>query len=52
MPGSIRNPRTLQPPPGYSHVAIATGSTLAFVAGQSLALPALLIEIEPVVSLA
>ena len=35
MPRSIRNPSTLHPPPGYSHIAIARGSTLAFVAGQA-----------------
>jgi enamine deaminase RidA (YjgF/YER057c/UK114 family) len=35
VPRSIRNPSTLHPPPGYSHIAIATGSTLAFVAGQA-----------------
>ena len=34
MPRSIRNPSTLHPPPGHSRIAIATGSTLAFVAGQ------------------
>ena len=35
MPRSIRNPSTLHPPPGYSHIAVATGSRLAFVAGQA-----------------
>jgi enamine deaminase RidA (YjgF/YER057c/UK114 family) len=31
----ILNPPQIHPPPGYSHVVIATGSRLAFVAGQS-----------------
>lgn len=35
MPRSIRNPSSIHPPPGYSHIAIATGSRLAFVAGQA-----------------
>jgi enamine deaminase RidA (YjgF/YER057c/UK114 family) len=35
MPREIRNPEPIHPPPGYSHVAIATGSRLAFVAGQA-----------------
>ncbi len=35
MPRSILNPARIHPPPGYSHVAIATGSRLAFVAGQA-----------------
>ncbi len=35
MPREIRNPQSIHPPPGYSHIAIATGSRLAFVAGQA-----------------
>jgi enamine deaminase RidA (YjgF/YER057c/UK114 family) len=31
----ISNPVGIHPPPGYSHVVIATGSRLAFVAGQA-----------------
>jgi len=34
MPRELRNPTAVHPPPGYSHVALATGSRLAFVAGQ------------------
>jgi enamine deaminase RidA (YjgF/YER057c/UK114 family) len=35
MPRSISNPGGIHPPPGYSHVVVATGSRLAFVAGQA-----------------
>jgi enamine deaminase RidA (YjgF/YER057c/UK114 family) len=35
MPRRIHNPPALHPPPGYSHIAVATGSRLAFVAGQA-----------------
>lgn len=35
MPREIRNPARIHPPPGYSHVVIATGQRLAFVAGQA-----------------
>ena len=35
MPRQIRNPAGIHPPPGYSHIAVATGSRLAFVAGQA-----------------
>lgn len=34
MPRQITNPGTIHAPTGYSHVAVATGSRLAFVAGQ------------------
>ena len=34
MPRQILNPAQLHPPTGYSHVAVATGGRLAFVAGQ------------------
>jgi enamine deaminase RidA (YjgF/YER057c/UK114 family) len=34
MPRTIVNPSTIHPPPGYSHIVEATGSRLAFVAGQ------------------
>jgi enamine deaminase RidA (YjgF/YER057c/UK114 family) len=34
MPREVVNPAALHPPPGYSHVVRATGSRLAFVAGQ------------------
>ncbi len=34
MPKTIANPAGIHPPPGYSHTAVATGSRLAFVAGQ------------------
>jgi enamine deaminase RidA (YjgF/YER057c/UK114 family) len=34
MPREILNPSALHPPPGYSHIAVATGSRLAFIAGQ------------------
>ncbi len=34
MPRSISNPEGIHPPPGYSHAVVATGSRLAFVAGQ------------------
>jgi enamine deaminase RidA (YjgF/YER057c/UK114 family) len=66
MPRRIRNPATIHPPVGYSHVVESTGSRVAFIAGQAaidadfrvvagvsgLALSELLIEIELVVSLA
>jgi enamine deaminase RidA (YjgF/YER057c/UK114 family) len=35
MPREILNPAQIHPPPGYSHIAVATGSRLAFVAGQA-----------------
>lgn len=35
MPREIVNPAEIHPPPGYSHIAKATGSRLAFVAGQA-----------------
>ena len=35
MPREIRNPDQIHPPPGYSHIVVATGSRLAFVAGQA-----------------
>jgi enamine deaminase RidA (YjgF/YER057c/UK114 family) len=35
MPRQIINPSRIHPPPGYSHIAVATGSRLAFVAGQA-----------------
>jgi len=35
------NPEGMHPAPGFSHVAIATGSTLVYIAGQVV-----LIEIE------
>lgn len=35
MPRKILNPAQIHPPPGYSHIAVATGSRLAFVAGQA-----------------
>jgi len=35
MPRQILNPSQIHPPPGYSHIAVATGSRLAFVAGQA-----------------
>ena len=34
MPRTISNPSGLHDPPGYSHTVVATGSRLAFVAGQ------------------
>lgn len=34
MSREILNPPEIHPPPGYSHVAVATGGRLAFVAGQ------------------
>ena len=34
MTRSISNPAGIHPPPGYSHVVVATGGRLAFVAGQ------------------
>jgi enamine deaminase RidA (YjgF/YER057c/UK114 family) len=34
MPRTIANPEGIHPPPGYSHTVVATGSRLAFVAGQ------------------
>jgi enamine deaminase RidA (YjgF/YER057c/UK114 family) len=35
MPRKIVNPAAIHPPAGYSHVVHATGSRLAFVAGQA-----------------
>ena len=35
MPRQILNPTRIHPPPGYSHIAVAIGSRLAFVAGQA-----------------
>jgi enamine deaminase RidA (YjgF/YER057c/UK114 family) len=35
MPRQILNPSRIHPPPGYSHIAVATGSRLAFIAGQA-----------------
>jgi enamine deaminase RidA (YjgF/YER057c/UK114 family) len=35
MPRQIVNPASIHPPAGYSHVVHATGSRLAFVAGQA-----------------
>jgi enamine deaminase RidA (YjgF/YER057c/UK114 family) len=35
VPREIVNPSTIHPPAGYSHVVHATGSRLAFVAGQA-----------------
>ena len=35
MPRKILNPSTIHPPVGYSHVVEATGSRLAFIAGQA-----------------
>lgn len=35
MPRRIVNPAAIHPPVGYSHVVHATGSRLAFVAGQA-----------------
>lgn len=35
MPRKILNPSAIHPPPGYSHVVEATGTRLAFVAGQA-----------------
>ena len=34
MPRRVINPGGIHPPPGYSHVTVATGTRLAFVAGQ------------------
>jgi enamine deaminase RidA (YjgF/YER057c/UK114 family) len=34
MPRTIANPEGVHPPTGYSHTVVATGSRLAFVAGQ------------------
>jgi enamine deaminase RidA (YjgF/YER057c/UK114 family) len=34
VPRQIVNPATIHPPAGYSHIVHATGSRLAFVAGQ------------------
>lgn len=39
MPREIVNPPGIHPPPGYSHIAKATGSRLAFVAGQAAIAP-------------
>ena len=35
MPRQIVNPSTIHPPTGYSHIVHATGTRLAFVAGQA-----------------
>jgi enamine deaminase RidA (YjgF/YER057c/UK114 family) len=35
MTREILNPPEIHPPPGYSHIAVATGGRLAFVAGQA-----------------
>lgn len=35
MPRQILNPTSIHPPPGYSHITVATGSRLAFIAGQA-----------------
>ena len=35
MPRKILNPAQIHPPPGYSHIAVAEGGRLAFVAGQA-----------------
>lgn len=35
MPRKVLNPTQIHPPPGYSHIAVATGGRLAFVAGQA-----------------
>jgi enamine deaminase RidA (YjgF/YER057c/UK114 family) len=35
VPREILNPEGIHPPPGYSHIAVATGTRLAFVAGQA-----------------
>jgi enamine deaminase RidA (YjgF/YER057c/UK114 family) len=35
MPRTILNPAGIHPPPGYSHIALASGTRLAFVAGQA-----------------
>ena len=39
MPRKIVNPEAIHPPAGYSHVVHATGSRLAFVAGQAALAP-------------
>ena len=35
MPRKILNPAQIHPPAGYSHIAVATGSRLGFIAGQA-----------------
>jgi enamine deaminase RidA (YjgF/YER057c/UK114 family) len=35
VPRQIVNPARIHPPPGYSHIAVATGSRLAFISGQA-----------------
>lgn len=35
MPRTVLNPPEIHPPPGYSHVVVATGTRLAFLAGQA-----------------
>lgn len=35
MPRTIVNPSTIHPPAGYSHIVHASGSRLAFIAGQA-----------------
>jgi enamine deaminase RidA (YjgF/YER057c/UK114 family) len=39
MPRTISNPAGIHPPPGYSHTVVATGSRLAFIAGQAALAP-------------
>jgi enamine deaminase RidA (YjgF/YER057c/UK114 family) len=35
MTRQLVNPNEIHPPPGYSHIAVASGGRLAFVAGQA-----------------
>lgn len=35
MTRELVNPPEIHPPPGYSHIAVASGGRLAFVAGQA-----------------
>ena len=52
MPREIANLPELFPQLWLSHIAVATGSRVAFIAGVTgLALPEMLIEIDLVVSL-
>ena len=39
MPRTVVNPAGIHPPPGYSHITVATGTRLAFVAGQAAIAP-------------
>jgi enamine deaminase RidA (YjgF/YER057c/UK114 family) len=39
VPRQIVNPGAIHPPPGYSHIAVATGTRLAFIAGQAAVEP-------------